>query len=194
MTGSLVAGLFILFALVSAMLIPRYRPDFPSGRGLSVFVLVSVLFFLGTMTAVLTLGKEADEEAHAALTETSSDEATDEEPTTTGEGETNANAPATTSAGNAATEKITVTGTEFKLTLDKQPAGPGNYDFVFKNGGKIDHDLVISGPDVDNAKTPVIGAGEEATVRAALQEGTYTLICDVPGHEAAGMKVEVTVG
>jgi uncharacterized cupredoxin-like copper-binding protein len=197
------AGAFIVFSLVVSMVIPRYRPDFPSGRGLGVFALVSVVFFLGTMTAMFTLGKEAEEEAHAALTShesSPSETQADVGQTQTAEAgqgaETQENQPATTSAGDAATQTITVTATEFKFTLDEQPTGPGNYEFVLKNAGKIDHDLVVEGPggNSDDAKTPVIGAGEEARIRVPLQEGKYTLLCSVPGHEAAGMKLDVTVG
>jgi hypothetical protein len=47
---------FVLFALVSAMVIPRSRPDYP-GRNLGWFVFVSILFFVGMMTAVLVFGE-----------------------------------------------------------------------------------------------------------------------------------------
>ena len=47
---------FVLFALISAMLIPRSRPEFP-GRNLGWFVFVSILFFVGMMCAVLLFGK-----------------------------------------------------------------------------------------------------------------------------------------
>jgi len=47
---------FVTFALVSAMLIPRSRPEFP-GRNLGWFVFVSILFFIGMMTAVLVFGE-----------------------------------------------------------------------------------------------------------------------------------------
>jgi len=47
---------FVLFALVSAMVIPRSRPEFP-GRSLGWFVFVSILFFAGMMTAVLVFGE-----------------------------------------------------------------------------------------------------------------------------------------
>jgi hypothetical protein len=52
--------IFIAFALVSAMWIPRTRPDFP-GRRLGVYVLVSILFFIGMMAAVFVFGKEKKE-------------------------------------------------------------------------------------------------------------------------------------
>ena len=51
---------FIAFALVSAMVIPRTRPDFP-GRRVGVYVLVTVLFFVGMMAAVFIFGKEKEE-------------------------------------------------------------------------------------------------------------------------------------
>ena len=51
---------FIIFALVSSMLVPRYRPDFP-GRRLGWFVFVSILFFIGMMNAVWWFGKEHKE-------------------------------------------------------------------------------------------------------------------------------------
>ena len=47
---------FIIFALVSAMLIPRSRPDFP-GRSVGWFVFVSILFFIGMMCAVVLFGE-----------------------------------------------------------------------------------------------------------------------------------------
>jgi hypothetical protein len=60
---------FIAFALVSAMWIPRARPDFP-GRRLGVYVLFCVLFFIGMMAAVFIFGKEKEEpkEQEAAIT------------------------------------------------------------------------------------------------------------------------------
>jgi hypothetical protein len=51
------AGLaFVLFALISAMVIPRSRPEFP-GRNLGWFVFVSIVFFVGMMCAVLLFGE-----------------------------------------------------------------------------------------------------------------------------------------
>ena len=46
----------VTVALISAMLIPRSRPEFP-GRNLGWFVFVSILFFIGMMTAVLVFGE-----------------------------------------------------------------------------------------------------------------------------------------
>jgi hypothetical protein len=54
---------FIAFALVSAVLVPRTRPDFPSRR-LGWFVFVTVLFFIGMMAAVFFFGKEEKAPEH----------------------------------------------------------------------------------------------------------------------------------
>jgi hypothetical protein len=54
---------FIAFALVSAVLLPRKRPDFP-GRRLGWFVFVTVLFFIGMMAAVFVFGKEEKKPEH----------------------------------------------------------------------------------------------------------------------------------
>lgn len=57
-----VAAVFIVFALVVALVIPRSRPEFP-GKGMGIFVGVCVVLFLAQMGAVLALAEvgEADE-------------------------------------------------------------------------------------------------------------------------------------
>jgi hypothetical protein len=57
---------FVLFALTSAMLIPRRWPDFP-GEKLGVFIGVCVVFFVAMLAAVYVFGKEkAPPEKHPA--------------------------------------------------------------------------------------------------------------------------------
>ena len=58
-----VAGVFITFALISAMVIPRYRPNFP-GRSLPLFLFITVALFVAMFTAVLIFGAESEEEGH----------------------------------------------------------------------------------------------------------------------------------
>jgi len=48
---------FILFALASSFLFPRFRPDYP-GRGLLAFIVVAFVFFFGMLTAVEVFGTE----------------------------------------------------------------------------------------------------------------------------------------
>ena len=160
------AGIFIVFALASAVLIPRFRPGFP-GRGLPFFVLATIGLFAAMFTAVLVFGREG-EEAEAGGEKTT---------------ETNEAAKA---------ERVSVSETEFKITLAETTLDAGSYEFDAKNTGKLPHDLAIDGPGVDE-KTPVFNAGQSSTLKVTLKPGTYDFYCSVPGHKQAGMDLKVKV-
>jgi len=78
-----VALVFVAFALLVALVVPRSRPDFPAKR-LGVFIGICVALFAAQMTAVLLLAEvgEADEPA-AEGTETTPTETTPTETTPT---------------------------------------------------------------------------------------------------------------
>ena len=190
-----VALAFIVFALIVSMVVPRYRPDFPGKGGVGVLVLASLVFFLGTMTAVFVFG-EAHEAEAAHETGTTPHETGEEADTETGEEEAEpeiAEGPATTAPGESA-DTIRVEAVEFKFSIDETDLAPSRYTFELRNEGEVPHDLVIEGPEIDDARTPVIPGGERAQIEAALVEGTYKLYCSVPGHEDLGMVAELNVG
>ena len=54
------AGLLIVFAILSAFYFPRRNPDFPGNR-LGLFILVSVVLFAGTMVGVVVFAAEEGE-------------------------------------------------------------------------------------------------------------------------------------
>ena len=66
-----VAGCFIVFALIVALVVPRSRPGFPGNR-LGLFLAICGIFFVAQMTAVLVLAEkgEADEPVHETTGET----------------------------------------------------------------------------------------------------------------------------
>ena len=72
------AGLFIVFALLASFYFPRRDPDFPGNR-LGLFILVAAVLFVGTMAGVVYFAKE---EEHAEAAETQGGE-TSEEPAVT---------------------------------------------------------------------------------------------------------------
>jgi mono/diheme cytochrome c family protein len=80
----IVAGLFIAWALITAIFIPKRNPDFPST--LSVFVLVSALFLVAQLGAVywVTSTQEVSNETAPAETTTGGETTTPAETTTTG--------------------------------------------------------------------------------------------------------------
>ena len=88
------AAVFIAFALVTALLIPRYRPDFPGRKGVGLFVVVTLLLTVAMLGAVVVFAAE-DEGAEAAHGETPQTE------TTTETGATETTPPATTAPEEA---------------------------------------------------------------------------------------------
>jgi manganese oxidase len=63
---------------------------------------------------------------------------------------------------------------------------------VVTNAGTTPHNLTIQGTDY---KTKDISPGQSATLDLkGLKEGTYTMMCSIPGHAQAGMKGTLTVG
>jgi mono/diheme cytochrome c family protein len=59
------AAVFIGFALISALLIPRGKPDFPGRRGLVPFILVTAILTIAMLGAVEVFAKEEHPEAEA---------------------------------------------------------------------------------------------------------------------------------
>lgn len=183
-----VTGLvFILFALASSFLFPRFRPDYP-GRGLLAFIVVAFVFFFGMLTAVEVFGAEEEHHTEAAgETTTTPAETTTAQQTTTAQTSTQAT---TTAPAKPAATKVPVSETEFKITLASTDLKAGEITFEAKNDGKIPHDLAIKGT---SDKTKLIPAGGTAELKVTLKAGKYELYCTVPGHEAAGMKLNITV-
>jgi uncharacterized cupredoxin-like copper-binding protein len=175
------ALVFILFALASSFLFPRFRPDYP-GHGLLAFIVVAFVFFFGMLTAVEVFGAEETHHGEAAAAETTTAQQTTTAATTT-------QATTTTAAKPAAT-KVPVSETEFKITLASTNFKAGEITFETKNDGKIPHDLAIKGT---SDKTKLIQPGGTADMTVTLKPGTYELYCTVPGHEAAGMRLNITV-
>ncbi len=185
------AGVFILFALASSFLFPQFRPNYP-GRGLPAFIVVCFIFFFGMLTAVEKFGAEGGEseaavETTAETTTAPAPTTTQRETTTTSEETTTA--PTTTEAKPEATT-VQVSETEFKIALPSTDLKAGDITFDVKNDGKIPHDLAVK---ETGDKTELIQPGDSAKLTVNLKPGTYELLCTVPGHEAAGMKVSITV-
>jgi len=183
-----VTGLvFILFALASSFLFPRFRPDYP-GRGLLAFIVVAFVFFFGMLTAVEVFGAEEEHHTEAAgETTTAPAETTTLQQTTTAQTSTQAT---TTAPAKPAATTVPVSEAEFKITLASTDLKAGEITFEVKNDGKIPHDLAIKGTA---DKTDLIPAGGTAELKVTLKAGKYELYCTVPGHEAAGMKLNITV-
>jgi uncharacterized cupredoxin-like copper-binding protein len=179
------AAAFILFALASSFLFPRFRPQYPGG-GLPAFIVICFVFFFGMLAAVENFGAESGH-AETGHTETGAAQSTTVQRTTTRQQTTTAQK--TTTQAQAAAQTVQVTETEFKIALAGYKAKAGKFTFDVKNAGKIPHDLAIKG----GPKTKLIQPGATAQLVVTLKPGRYHLYCSVPGHEQAGMKVDISV-
>jgi uncharacterized cupredoxin-like copper-binding protein len=183
------AAVFIGFALASSFLFPRFRPQYPGG-GLSAFIVICFVLFFGMLAAVEKFGAESPKAE--AKPETGATQPTTVQQTTTQQQTTTTARQTTTAAKTttqAAAQTVQVTETEFQISLGGYKAKAGKFTFDVKNAGKIAHDLAIKG----GPKTKLIQPGGTAQLTVTLKPGKYHLYCSVPGHEQAGMKVDITV-
>ena len=82
------------------------------------------------------------------------------------------------------------------LLFDAESYGPitaGPIVFGYKNEDSIRHTLILAKDDtkVPNFKLVVAKKGDVDSGPVTLDAGTYTIICDVPGH--SNMKATLTV-
>jgi uncharacterized cupredoxin-like copper-binding protein len=112
-------------------------------------------------------------------------------------------------------------GGMMRLSLDKSTVAAGGVSFVAINGGSVSHELVILplpngqivgtrtiGPDAkveengslgEAAATCAAGSGDgiapgtSGWVTVTLPAGRYEIVCNLPGHYAAGMYAQLVV-
>ncbi|MBX7112597.1 MAG: hypothetical protein K1X87_12230 [Dehalococcoidia bacterium] len=113
---------------------------------------------------------------------------------------------------NSAT--INVSLKEFAVAAQPASTGSGQITFNVKNDGAVIHELVVIRTEVDAAGLPqsggkvdetsgalevkgkaqnIAGGGSGKVDATGLPAGKYVLICNVPGHYQAGMRVGFTV-
>ncbi|GMU39957.1 MAG: hypothetical protein AMXMBFR23_08230 [Chloroflexota bacterium] len=106
---------------------------------------------------------------------------------------------------------VPVTLHEWSVVTEPGVAPPGTLLFQVANAGTIEHELAIVRTDLTAAALPVrdgivdtdalevageveaIARGERAEAEVTLEAGAYVLLCNLPGHYEAGMRVAFTV-
>jgi cytochrome c553 len=144
----LLAGLLIAFAILSAFYFPRRNPDFPGNR-LGLFILVSVVLFLGTIVGVVVFAAEGEEEHGAKATETHGTETGEEPSTSTGETTTAPSEPAGDAAAGEAVFASAGCGACHTL---KAAGSSGN---IGPNLDEAKPDLELAIDRVTNGKSPM---------------------------------------
>lgn len=104
---------------------------------------------------------------------------------------------------------------EYDIKLDKASVPAGQVTFAVSNVGKMDHELIIIKTDLTAGKLPLgregdptrvnedkvetsgevadIGPGKTLSGTFTLKPGKYLLICNQPGHFAAGQWIAFQV-
>jgi manganese oxidase len=106
------------------------------------------------------------------------------------ESKRNAGAPAA-GAGAAAPSTVTVYLSEFKIEPRDVTVAAGGTLRVMNSVGAVSHDLAVKTTALHTPMIPAGGTGELAL--GDLPPGTYTLFCNVGGHEVAGMTATMHV-
>lgn len=96
---------------------------------------------------------------------------------------------------------------EWSVEVDADGAREGTVNFTIKNDGTIGHEFLVVKTDIAVGQIPLVGdrfeepsdgievideigeypAGETKTLSLSLDSGNYQLVCNLPGHYAAGM-------
>jgi uncharacterized cupredoxin-like copper-binding protein len=101
-----------------------------------------------------------------------------------------------TSAGTTAAAPgtaMTVTESEFTITLPSKTLPAGTYTFKVTNKGKFAHNLTVDGAGVQDKATPTLPPGSTGDLTVTLQKGSYEFYCSVDSHKQMGMDVTVQV-
>jgi mono/diheme cytochrome c family protein len=152
---------FIIFALISSMVIPRYRPEWP-GRVFGVFLGLVGVFTVAMLLTVFFVARESEAEAHGGTTEGS-----------TGAAETQPRPPAP-AAGNAAAGKALFTSQGCAACHTFKPAGSTG----------------TTGPDLDKLAADAQKANQGPLPQYVLTSITDPGAYVVPGYPGGVMPTD----
>ena len=99
-------------------------------------------------------------------------------------------APAAATAST--TLRIYAAPTALRYSTTHLSARPGLVTILMTNRSPLRHDIEIKGHGV-LAKGKIVGKGGVSRVSVRLKAGTYTFLCTVDSHAAAGMKGTLVV-
>lgn len=95
------------------------------------------------------------------------------------------------STPTAAAIEVQVSLSEFAISMVPEIVPPGNVTFRVHNSGMMAHNFAL--PD-QNQRTAHLNPGEDVTLVVDMsKEGSFKVLCDVPGHEASGMVSQIKV-
>lgn len=80
---------------------------------------------------------------------------------------------------------------EWAIEPQSEILNAGLITFNVTNNGALEHNFIIESREGESIE--LIFTTETKTLEIELEPGTYTLICNLPGHQEAGMETAITV-
>ncbi|HEX4841681.1 MAG TPA: cupredoxin domain-containing protein [bacterium] len=93
-------------------------------------------------------------------------------------------------SGPSAGAVVTVSEKEWTITFSPAALKAGTLKLTLKNEGSIEHNFIIKEANVE---VDSIQPGQSKQVTVTLKPGTYTVLCNIPGHAEAGMQTSIQV-
>ncbi|HLF25413.1 MAG TPA: cupredoxin domain-containing protein [Anaerolineae bacterium] len=96
--------------------------------------------------------------------------------------------------GGGAAQTVALEATDFAFSPNTATVTAGSVTFNISNKGALEHNFAIldaAGAEVSRINSIAVGGTQSVT--ANLAAGTYTFVCDVPGHHEQGMEGTLTV-
>jgi plastocyanin len=100
--------------------------------------------------------------------------------------------PRTAAKGPGGTLQLKASPTQIAYDTTELTSKPGKVTSDFDNPAALEHDVALEQQGEEIAKSELITEGK-TSVTADLAPGTYTFLCTVTGHAAAGMEGTLVV-
>jgi plastocyanin len=170
------------------------HPDFPGSQTLARTVMaISLVLMLGAVSAAAITGSTpppAPPFVHIKLPPKGT--APPLTPTVSSTAPAPASAPAPKLPAGALALAADPNGT-LKFDQTSLSAKAGKVTIAFTNASPVGHNVAVNKAGKVLGMTPVFQGGGTKDLVLTLPAGTYTFLCTVPGHAAAGMQGTLTV-
>jgi plastocyanin len=166
--------------------------DFP-GRAAPI-VALGFMLLIGATTSFAVLHAQDEQEAKAAELSKANEEITKEEssPVEAESEQAPAPKPQPAAKGPGSTLQLAASPTDLAFDTTSLTGKAGKVTIDFDNPSALEHNVAIEQGGEEIAASETIAKGK-TSVSADLAPGTYTFLCTVPGHAAAGMEGTLTV-
>jgi plastocyanin len=188
--GGALAGWAVLLGVIGLT-----QPDFPGNLGGQRVVMgISVLLVAGTIASSIAVETREVSAKELSTSTSSGAAASPAAPAASSSAAAPAASSSAPAAGAAAGPVDVAADPTGLLKFDKTAitVKAGNDTFNFANASPLPHNFTIQQNGKTLAATPTFSGGSKS-FSVALKPGTYTFLCTVPGHAAAGMTGTLTV-